>query len=187
MVQAKPKVKLTYDDYANLPGDERYELIDGELILVGAPYIVHQWVSKNLYALMLAVEEMGLGWVFYAPVDVVLTEHDVVQPDLLFISKERADIITAANVQGTPDLVVEILSPSTARRDWTQKRELYARHGVKEMWLVDPEERKLWALVLRDGNLEVAGEYGEGQSFTSATLGGLVIDLEGVFQGELAS
>ncbi len=187
MVQAKPKVKLTYDDYANLPGDERYELIDGELILVGAPYLIHQRLGKRLFRLMLSAEDDGLGWLYFAPVDVVLTDHDVVQPDLLFISKERADIITAANVQGAPDLVVEILSPSTARRDWTQKRELYARHGVKEMWLVDPEERKLWALVLRDGNLEVAGEYGEGQSFTSATLGGLVIDLEGVFQGELAS
>ena len=187
MVQAKPKVKLTYDDYANLSGDERYELIDGELILVGSPNEIHQRTVKRLFRLMLSAEDDGLGWIYIAPFDVVLTEHDVVQPDLLFISRERADIITAANVQGAPDLVVEILSPSTARRDWTQKRELYARHGVKEMWLVEPEERKLWALVLRDGNLEVAGEYGERQSFTSATLGGLVIDLDGVFQGELAS
>ena len=186
MVQAKPKVKLTYDDYANLLSDERYELIDGELILVASPNEKHQWTSKKLLLRMQLAEDMRLGRLYYAPFDVVLTEHDVVQPDLLFISRERADIITAANVQGAPDLVVEILSPSTARRDWTQKRELYARHGVKEMWLVDPEERKLWAMVLRDGNLEVAGEYGEGQSFTSATLGGLMIDLDGVFQSELA-
>ena len=186
MVQLKPEAKLTYDDYANLPGDERYELIDGELILVGAPYIIHQWISKKLYALMAAVEQIGLGWVFYAPVDVVLTEHDVVQPDLLFISRERADIFTEANVQGAPDLVVEILSPSTSRLDHTRKRELYERHNVKEMWLVDPEERKIWVLTLRNGRLEVAGEYGDGQSFTSATLGGLAIKIDDVFQGELA-
>ena len=186
MVQAKPKAKLTYDDYANLPGDERYELIDGELILVAAPYIIHQWVSKKLYALMIAVEDMGLGWVFYAPVDVVLSDHDVVQPDLLFISKEREDIITAANVQGAPDLVVEILSPSTSRLDRTRKRELYERHQVKEMWLVEPEERKVWVLLLQDGKLDVAGEYSEGQSFTSDTLGGLTIDLGDAFQRELA-
>lgn len=183
MVQAKPKEKLTYDDYANLPGDERYELIDGELILVAAPYMIHQWISKRLYALMVAVESMGLGWVFYAPVDVVLSQHDVVQPDMLFISNERANIMTDPNVQGAPDLVVEILSPSTSRLDRTRKRELYERHGVKEMWLVDPEERKVWALLLRDGKLEVAGEYGEGDSFTSETLGGLTIDLNDVFQG----
>lgn len=182
MVQVKPKAKLTYDDYANLPGDERYELIDGELILVAAPYMIHQWVSKRLYALMIAVENMGLGWVFYAPVDVVLSEHDVVQPDLLFISKERENIMTAPNVQGAPDLVVEILSQSTSRLDRTGKRELYERHQVKEMWLVEPEERKIWVLSLRDGSLEVAGEYGEGQSFSSAMLGGLAIELDAVFQ-----
>ncbi len=182
MVQVRTKAKLTYDDYANTPDDERYQLIDGELILSPAPYVIHQWVSKGLYALMLPAERMGLGWVYFAPVDVVLSNHDVVQPDLLFISKERAEIFTAANVQGAPDLVVEILSPSTSRLDWTRKRDLYARHGVKEMWLVDPEERKLWALLLRDGELQIAGEYREGQSFSSDTLGGLKIDLGEVFE-----
>ena len=182
MVQAKPKAKLTYDDYANLPGDERYELIDGELILVAAPYIIHQWISKKLYALLMAVEELGLGLVFYAPVDVVLTDNDVVQPDLLFISSKRSDIITEPNVQGAPDLVVEILSRSTSRLDRTRKRELYERHQVKEMWLVDPEVRKIWVLLLQDDKLEVAGEYSEGQSFNSDTLGGLTIELDAVFQ-----
>lgn len=183
-VQVKPKAKLTYDDYADLPGDERYELIDGELILVAAPYIIHQWISKQLYALLLAAEEMGLGLVFYAPVDVVLTDNDVVQPDLLFISNERADIITAANVQGAPDLVIEILSPSTSRLDRTRKRELYERHQVNEMWLVDPAESKIWVLLFRDGKLEVVGEYGESEIFTSETLGGLSIALDDVFQGQ---
>ena len=182
MVQTKPKAKLTYDDYANLPGDERYELIDGELILVASPSERHQWTATRLYRLMLLAEDMGLGWVYFAPFDVVLTDNDVVQPDLLFISRESANILTDANVQGAPDLVVEILSPSTSRLDRTRKRELYERHEVKEMWLVEPEERKIWVLSLRDGKLEVAGEYGDGQNFNSVTLGGLAIELDDVFQ-----
>lgn len=182
MVQTKPKAKLTYDDYANLPGDERYELIDGELILVASPSERHQWTATRLYRLMLLAEDMGLGWVYFAPFDVVLTYNDVVQPDLLFISRESADILTEANVQGAPDLVVEILSPSTSRLDRTRKRELYERHEVKEMWLVEPEERKIWVLSLQDGKLEAVGEYGDGQSFSSVTLAGLTIDLDYVFQ-----
>lgn len=182
MVQVKPKAKLTYDDYANLPGDERYELIDGELILVGSPNEKHQWTVSRLYRIMLLTEDEGLGWVYLAPFDVVLTENDVVQPDLLFISRERADIITEANVQGAPDLVVEILSPSTSRLDRIHKRELYERHEVKEMWLVEPEERKIWVMTLRNGRLKVAGEYGDGQSFSSEALGGLAIEMDAVFQ-----
>ena len=182
MVQLKPRTKLTYDDYANLPDDERYELIDGELILVASPSEIHQWTLKNLFRLLLLAEDNGLGWVYVAPFDVVLTINDVVQPDLLFISRARADILTAANVQGAPDLVVEILSPSTSRLDRTRKRELYERHGVKEMWLIDPVEGVMWLLLQDDGRLEVVEEYGYGQSFNSVTLGGLTIDMNDVFQ-----
>lgn len=182
MVQVKPRARLTYDDYANLPGDERYELIDGELILVASPSERHQWTATRLYRQMLLAEDMGLGWVYFAPFDVVLTDNDVVQPDLLFISRESADILTEANVQGAPDLVVEILSPSTSRLDRTRKRDLYERHRVNEVWLVDPEERKMSVLLLRNGKLEVIGEYGEGQSFNSPTLDQLKIELDDVFQ-----
>ena len=181
MVQARPKAKLTYDDYANLPGDERYELIDGELILVASPSEIHQAILLNLVLLVQSVHNR-LGRLYLAPFDVVLTDTDVVQPDLLFVSNERLDIITTANVQGAPDLVVEILSPSTSRLDRTRKRELYERHEVKEMWLVEPEKHKIWVLALQDGRLEVAGEYGDGQSFSSVTLGGLTIELDDVFQ-----
>ena len=184
MVQVKPKTKLTYEDYANLPGDERYELIDGELILVAAPSEFHQAIVINLILLIQSVHNR-LGRLYCAPFDVILSDNNVVQPDLIFISNERLDIITAANVRGAPDLVVEILSPSTSRLDRTRKRELYERHGVKEMWLVEPEERKIWVLLLQDGRLEVVGEYGEGQSFTSDTLGGLTINLDDVFLAPL--
>ena len=173
--------KLTYADYLALPGDERYELHDGELVLVASPSEPHQRVSKRLALQMLSVEEHGLGQVYYAPLDVILSDTEVVQPDLLFVSQERSHIITHANVQGAPDLVVEILSPSTANRDWTYKRDLYARHGVKELWIVDPDARIVWVMLLRDGDFELVGVYGEGQSFSSSTLESLTIDLSNTF------
>ena len=173
--------KLTYADYLALPGDERYELLDGELVLVASPNEPHQRASKRLTRQLLGVEDSGLGQIYIAPFDVLLSDTEVVQPDLMFISREREDIITHANVQGAPDLVVEILSPSTANRDWTRKREMYARHGVKELWIVDPEARIVWVMLLRDGDFELTGVYGEGQSFSSTTLEGFTIDLDETF------
>ena len=181
MVYAEAAVKLTYEDYANIPGDERYELIDGELILVSSPNEMHQRVSKRLLWLFRDVEESGLGWVYDAPFDVILSDTDVVQPDLMFISKERADIITPANVQGAPNLVVEVLSPSTAQRDWTQKRDLYAKYGVRELWLVAPDAKLVWVMALTDGEYAIAGVYKDGQTLISPTLAGLTIDLGYVF------
>ncbi len=181
MVYTEAVVKLTYEDYANIPGSERYELIDGELILVSSPNEMHQRVSKRLLWLFRDVEESGLGWVYDAPFDVILSDTDVVQPDLMFISKERADIITPANVQGAPNLVVEVLSPSTAQRDWTQKRDLYAKYGVRELWLVAPDAKLVWVMALTDGEYAIAGVYKEGQTLSSPTLAGLTIDLGYVF------
>ena len=136
MVTSTTKPTLTYEDYLNIPGDDRYELIDGELILVGSPNEAHQTTDASLGAhLYMFVEQRGLGGIYHAPFDVLLSEPDggvsVVQPDLIFVSKERMGIITPANIQGAPDLLVEILSLSTRRLDMTTKLELYARHGVK--------------------------------------------------------
>ena len=118
---------------------------------------------------------------FFAPLDIVFSDTEVVQPDLMFISSERAEIITHANIQDAPDLVVEILSPSTASRDWNYKQGLYAKYGVKELWMVDPESALLWRLMLRGDAFEIAGVYGAGESFDSPTLGGFTIDLSKVF------
>ena len=175
------KTKFTYADYLDLPGDERYEIHDGELILVASPSTPHQIVNKRLFAQMLEVEASGLGQVFFAPLDIVFSDTEVVQPDLMFISSERAEIITHANIQDAPDLVVEILSPSTASRDWNYKQGLYAKYGVKELWMVDPESALLWRLMLRGDAFEIAGVYGAGESFDSPTLGGFTIDLSKVF------
>ena len=130
---------------------------------------------------MMTLEERGLGQIYFVPFDVVLSDTEVVQSDLLFVSQERSHIITQANVQGAPDLVVEILSPSTANRDWTRKRDMYARHGVMELWVVDPDAMIVWVMLLRDADFELLGVYGEGQSFSSSTLEGFTIDLDDIF------
>ncbi len=177
--------RLTYQDYANMEGDERYELHDGELILVGSPNEDHQMVSmKMIYRMYAFVDEHDLGVIFHAPFDVLFTDTDVVQPDLLFVSNEREHIRTPANIQGAPDLIVEILSPSSSRRDWRYKRELYASHGVKEYWIVDPTNHIVWIMLLRDGALVEQGAYGEGDTVTSSTLEGFSISLNEIFGGE---
>ena len=174
--------RLTYDDYANMPDGERYELIDGELIMAAAPNEPHQEFSMRLGWQFIPAVERGLGRVYAAPFDVVLSEYDVVQPDLLFVLRENAHIITKANVQGAPDLVVEIVSPETARRDWYEKRALYAKHGVGELWIADPDARIVWVMTLRDdGEYEVPVMYRDTQTFSSPTLAGVTIDLRDVF------
>ena len=134
------KTRLTYADYLETSDDERYELLKGELVMSPSPKEIHQHISGILYlAIGAFVRERSLGKVYFAPFDVVLSDTNVVQPDLLFVSNERAGIITQDNVQGAPDLVVEILSPATAERDRTLKLDLYAQYGVKEYWIVDPD------------------------------------------------
>ena len=174
--------RLTYQDYTDLEGDERYELLDGELILVASPNRDHQTVSLRLASRMLSfVDENELGWVFNAPFDVLLTDTDVVQPDVMFITRERENISTPANIQGAPDLVVEVLSPSSARRDWREKRDLYATHGVREYWIVDPTNRLVWVLQLRDGALEIEQTCAEGDVAESAVLESFSVSLAELF------
>ena len=183
MLSSTPAVKFTYQDYQHTPEDQRYELLDGELIMAPAPNLGHQQISVSLGArLYTFVQKQDLGKVFHAPCDVVLSNTDVVQPDLLFVSHERAHLLLGgANVLGAPDLVVEILSPSTAGRDRTLKRSLYAKHGVQEYWLVDPDARTVTVLWLDEGAFEVVGLYGEGQTLTSPTLAGFAAGLNEIF------
>lgn len=180
----EPEIKLTYADYAQTPEDERWELIDGELIMAAAPNTEHQMIQSETGGPVWSfVKERDLGRVFYSPIDVVLSDYDIVQPDLVFVSKARAGIITRANLQGAPDLVMEILSPSTARRDWRDKFDAYETHGVREYWVADPEFRMFWVFVLRNGKFEEAGRYGEGDTLISPTLAGFKLDLSEVFGG----
>ena len=182
MTTQKPKAKLTFQDYLNTPDDERYELLDGELIMAPSPNELHQVIAGELGTRLFSyVKRHRLGQVFFAPYDVKLTDTDVVQPDLLFVSNERAGIRTPNNIQGAPDFVVEIQSPSTAQRDRNDKLRLYAQHGVTEYWLIDPEARTVAVMLLNDGEYEQAGSFGEGNILSSATVEGFSVAVDEIF------
>ncbi|HEV2494461.1 MAG TPA: Uma2 family endonuclease [Terriglobia bacterium] len=134
-------IRLTYDDYCLLPNDgKRYEIIDGELFVTPSPRRSHQKVLGNLYYYLTQfVKNTGIGEVYPAPFDVVFSQFDVVEPDILYVSKVRSSVLTEKNVQGAPDLVIEVISPSTADIDRTTKLKLYARFGVQEYWIIDPD------------------------------------------------
>jgi Uma2 family endonuclease len=183
MVGVRPATKLTYEDYRKTPDDERWELLNGELTMPPSPGTAHQRVSQRLgRRLGVFVEERSLGEVFAAPTDVVLSDANVVQPDLLFVSTEQEHIITPENIRGAPDLVVEILSPSTASRDWREKHDLYAEHGVREYWVVDPDAQRAWVMVQRDGVFDEVGVYGRGDVLTSPTVKDFTVNLDEIFQ-----
>jgi Uma2 family endonuclease len=132
--------RLTCDDYVNFPDDgRRHELVDGEHIVTPSPLARHQRISSRLHlALGSHVQAARAGEVFYSPFDVIFSDYDVVEPDLLFVSRERQGIVRDW-VRGAPDLVIEVVSPSTRRVDETTKRDLYDRFGVVEYWIVDPD------------------------------------------------
>ncbi len=168
----KEKVRFTYEDYVSLPDNgKRYQVIEGEIYMVPAPAPWHQDIVGKLFVLLRTfVEARGLGKVYFAPCDVILSEEDIVQPDIFFISKEREHIITEKNIQGAPDIVIEIMSHFTAKLDKTAKLKLYERSGVKEYWLVDPDRKEVEVLTLKRGSYESMGVFGIRQSFESGLL-----------------
>ncbi|HEU0115768.1 MAG TPA: Uma2 family endonuclease [Thermomicrobiales bacterium] len=160
---------------------DRVELIDGVAYVTPAPRPVHQFIAQNLNRLLDRHIQAGkLGQLATAPVDVRLSETDVVQPDLLFISQARLSIAGDVAIEGAPDLAVEILSPGTRGRDLGAKRDLYARAGVREYWLIDPVAGTIAMLTLRDGRYEAIPADAAG-AFHSALLPGLVVDPPAVF------
>ena len=135
-------LKLTYDDFVLFPDDGlRHELVDGEHYVTPSPNLRHQQILLDLaFVIRSWLESHPIGRLFVAPCDVVLSEFDVVEPDLLYVSNERwADVATPQNIRGVPNLVIEIASPGTRRRDQTEKKALYERAGVSEYWVVDPD------------------------------------------------
>ena len=141
--------RLTYDDFLLFPeGDGlRHEIIDGVHYVTAAPNLRHQDLVGRLYLAIgnFLASHPGVGRVFLSPVDVVFTIHDVVEPDLVFVAGDQTDILTEANIQGAPAIVVEILSRSTRSRDERIKKELFDRGGVREYWIVDPDRNQLVA------------------------------------------
>jgi Uma2 family endonuclease len=182
-----PAVKLTYDDFVQFPDDgRRHELIDGEHYVTPSPNTKHQRVSMSLSILIGAwLEANPIGQVFHAPYDVVLSDLDIVEPDIVYMSNERAaQVITPMHVRGVPDLVVEIASKGTRKRDETIKRRLYERAGIQEYWVVDPEVD-----VVRVSRLEgeafarpVELSRAAGDTLTTPLLPGLAMPLARIFQ-----
>ncbi len=172
----------TYEDYLSLEEEKRYEIIDGELFEMPAPSLRHQKIVGTLYRLLSQhVEEKALGEVYISPVDAVLSPYHVVQPDIVLVLKENYHILKENSIHGSPDLVVEVVSPSTFKRDTEDKRKLYAKYGIKEYWLVFPEERVVEVLTLEGGEYGVFSHAFESGKVCSRLLEGFCLNLEGVF------
>ncbi len=138
----------TIEDYEQLPEGAPYQLIGGELIMSPSPTPFHQKISRNLFhALDAFVDSRNLGCVLYAPLDIRLTDEDVYQPDIIFVRQERVHLIGRKKFNIVPDLVIEILSPSTAYYDYSPKKAKYCEHGVEEYWIVDPEEETIEIMI----------------------------------------
>ena len=183
MVETKSNT-LTYEDYLKTPDDERWELLDGELLMVPSPNTAHQTVTGNLFIyLSIFVKERDLRRVFVAPYDVILSPHNVVQPDVLFVPDEQRSIVTADNVKGAPALVIEVTSPSTAARDRDSKRRVYAQNGVREYWLADSGKQSISVMVRQGEEFWEVGVYGPEDVLTSPGLPGLALEGLDIFAG----
>jgi Uma2 family endonuclease len=171
--------QLTYADYAAFPDDgHRYQLLDGELIVMPSVSVWHQDVSLHLATRLLAdVRQHDLGELFHAPLDVTLDDHNVVQPDISFISKGRAGVLQDGWIIGAPDLCVEILSPGTEHLDRVRKLELYARFDVTYYWIVDLGTRTIEEYVLSGDFYRVRSVAGYEEPFRPAAFPGFEFTL----------
>lgn len=181
--QSPPPGKWTYEDYCRLPEDGiRYEIIEGVLYMSPAPRIKHQAVSAKLFSrLEFFVEQHDAGLALYAPVDVMLPGLATpVQPDIVFVAKERLAIASDERIEGAPDLVVEVLSPSNWGVDRGKKAEVYAQAGVREYWIVDADARTIELFVLEKNIYKLLGKYGIGKMVRSKVLAGFAVKVSEV-------
>jgi Uma2 family endonuclease len=168
----------TYREYCQVGDEQRYEIMNGVLCLVPTPSLFHQRISRRLeIQLSLFVEEHDLGEVFDAPIDVVLDEHNTVQPDVVFVSRERSVILQPAGIMGIPDLIIEIISPSSLHRDSYEKKELYERFGVKEYWLVDQANRCIQVFSMKADKYELLCFVAEKGTVFSEVVPGFQLEL----------
>ena len=178
----EPRRLLTYDDYVAFPDDGiRREILDGEVYELSAPNVRHQrLVLRVLRALADHLDIHGGGEAFVSPIDVLLSDHDVVQPDVVYVADDRAGIVTAPNLAGTPSIAVEVVSDP--RHDRVRKRALYARAGVPEYWIVDPESDRLEVHRLDHGGYAKPEILEAGDTLTTPLLPGFALDVAVLFQ-----
>lgn len=175
------RATYTYADLATFPDDGlRREIIDGELIVTAAPYLRHQKLVGELHGQFWThLKTHGGGQIYIAPADVVLSDINVVEPDLLFVADDQLQILTEKNVQGAPSLVIEVASDS--RMDRVRKRDLYARFGVPVYWVVDPETDRVEVYRLAGETYGKPELYEPPETLAYDSLPGLVIDLAALF------
>ena len=180
---APEMLKFTYADYLALPDDgKRYEIIAGDLLMSPSPNRIHQYILLKLAKrLDDFVEKQRLGHTFIAPFDVVLSKHNVVQPDIVFVSQKNEHIISETHIHGTPDLLVEIISPGSARRDREIKRKLYAKFGVSEYWLVNPKLQTIEVYRLQNQILRRVGILKNDEVVSSPLLPGFALPVHRIF------
>ncbi|HBL49672.1 MAG TPA: DNA-binding protein [Firmicutes bacterium] len=175
----------SYEDYLEIPDEPgyRYEILEGFLVKEPSPSMQHQRVSRELgYELKKYFDQFDPeGELFYAPLDVTLSNKNVVQPDILFVSGNRKGIMRKERVDGACDLIVEIMSPSDRRKDRLQKMEIYRKSGILHYWLADPEENLLEAFLLKEGNYLLVFTGGPGDEFIHPEFPGLNLNLDKVF------
>lgn len=178
----KDKKPYTYADYEKLPEGAPYQLIGGELIMTPSPVPYHQMIKMKIeFELLKFIEGKNLGVVLDAPLDVYLSAIETYQPDIIFISKDRLNIIGEKKIEAAPDLVVEILSPSTAYYDLRHKKRIYEKSGVKEYWIADPMEKSIEVYENLNGEYKLFSEAKEKDSAKSKLLEGFGVELEKVF------
>src|SRR3990170_7394762 len=179
---ARGKLVLTYQHYLQMPDDRnRREILSGDLYVTPAPTPIHQRAVVNLITLLQGyLARHKVGKLYASPVDVVLSQVDVVQPDLVFVSNDRLHLVTEMSIQGAPDLVVEILSPSTARLDRGRKMDAYARFGVREYWIADTDARTLEIYRLEGQNRRLTSTS-EATALSSAVFPDLTFDLQSLW------
>lgn len=174
--------RYTYEDYCRLPEGSPYQLIGGEMVMTPSPTPYHQLVSAKLQLQMAGfVFEKRLGIVLVAPVDVYLAETETYQPDLIFIPEERLAIVEETRINGAPDLVVEILSPSTGYYDLRSKYKVYEKSGVREYWIVDPHNKSVQVFCLREGKYALDQEAEQEGTVDSRVIDGLQVQVESIF------
>lgn len=182
MVITAERKRTTYADYLKIDDNNRYEVLEGELKMAPASNTVHQSVSRNLEFLIWSfVKKKGTGQVFYAPIDVVLDDDVVLQPDIVYVSNDNLNIICKNAIQGTPDLAIEIVSPSSVFYDTVEKKEVYRKYGVVEYWLVFPDEKVVEVFVLENEKYKEFCRAKKKGTVISKLLSRLSIDLKEVF------
>lgn len=174
--------KLGYEDYERIPNDgKRYEILDGELYVTPAPTPLHQRLSKRLQRrLEDHFEARGIGEVFDAPIDLILTKYDIVQPDLLVVG--HPSHVTHRAIEGTPLLVVEVLSPSTRALDRSVKMRRYADLGILHYWVLDPDTERIECLRLEGGTYRTAAEAAVPETLRHPDFPALAIDLAALWR-----